>query len=110
MGALMAAVLASSRGVSPVYLGPDVPFEELALACKRARAEVVVLSVLLEKSDPLERRREVKGLEALSRDVEVWLGAPAGHPALEASGIRPMNDFLAFEAALTHRHGSATMA
>jgi DNA-binding transcriptional MerR regulator len=110
MGALMAAVLASSRGVSPVYLGPDVPFEELALACKRARAEVVVLSVLLEKSDPLERRREVKGLEALSQDVEVWLGAPAGHPALEASGIRPMNDFLAFEAALTHRHGSATMA
>ena len=107
MGAQMAAVLAAARGVSPVYLGPDVPFEELAVACERARAQVLVLSMLVQKSDPLERRRELKGLESLTEEVEVWVGAPAGHPALGVKGVRPMTDFLAFEAALTHRHGSA---
>lgn len=108
MGAQMAAVLAAARGVSPVYLGPDVPFEELRVACERSRASVLVLSMLAEKSDDLERRRELRGLETLAKDVEVWVGAPPGHPALSVEGVRPMSDFLAFEAALTHRHGSAT--
>jgi DNA-binding transcriptional MerR regulator len=108
MGAQMAAVLAAGRGVSPVYLGPEVPFKELAIACERARAEVLVLSLLVSKSDPLESRRDLKGIESLTEDVEVWVGAPRGHPALAAKGVRPMSDYLAFEAALTHRHGSAT--
>ncbi|MBX7197635.1 MAG: MerR family transcriptional regulator [Sandaracinaceae bacterium] len=108
LGAQMAAVLATTHGVSPVFLGADVPFDELLSACERARAGVVALSILVEKSEPLERRRELKGLELLARSVEVWVGAPAGHPSLEAAGVRPMRDFFALEAALTRRHGSAS--
>ncbi len=108
MGALMAAVLASTRGVSPIYLGADVPFDELAAACERSRASLVVLSLLINLEDPLEVRRETRAIEKLARERDVWIGAPEGHPALRASGVRPMTDFLVFEAALTHRHGIAS--
>lgn len=108
MGAQMAAVLASSRGLSPIYLGPDVPFEEIRDACDRSGAKIAALSILVVPDDAAARRRELKGLEALAKTLEVWVGAPSGHPALGVEGVRPMADFLVFEAALTHRSASAS--
>ncbi|MBN8610138.1 MAG: MerR family transcriptional regulator [Deltaproteobacteria bacterium] len=107
LGAMMAAVLASARGVSPIYLGPDVPFEEVEGACLRSRATVVVLSVLTLHESAVDRRHELRAMEKLSERIETWVGAPPGHPALDAKGVRPMSDFAAFEAALTHRFGVA---
>jgi DNA-binding transcriptional MerR regulator/methylmalonyl-CoA mutase cobalamin-binding subunit len=107
MGVLMGAVLAATHGVNAVYLGADVPFEEIAAASERSRASLVVISVLVTLADPLAARRETRAIEALAQSREVWVGAPAGHAALGAPGVRPMTDYLAFEAALTHRVGVA---
>ena len=107
LGAMMAAVLASARGVSPIYLGPDVPFEEVEGACVRSRAAVAVLSVLIVHESAVDRRRELRATEKLAERIETWVGAPPGHPLLRAIGIRPMTDFGALEAALTHRLGIA---
>lgn len=104
LGALMAAVLAAERGVAPVYLGPDLPWDELRRAYIETRAQVVTLSALV--TGELARVREdVVALEALARDFEIWVGGPPNHPLLRARGVRAFNDFLSFEAALTHRFG-----
>jgi DNA-binding transcriptional MerR regulator len=103
LGAMMAAVLASARGVSPIYLGADVPFEEVEGACVRSRAAIAVLSLLFVHESAVDRQRELRATEKLAQHVETWIGAPPGHPLLRAVGIRPMSDYGAFEAALTHR-------
>lgn len=44
-GALMAAVLASMHGFRTLYLGTDLPAEEIAHAARSAEAELVLLSI-----------------------------------------------------------------
>lgn len=103
MGAMMAAVVAATHGVSAVYLGADLPFEEMLLACERTRAKIVVLSMITSPTDAATRRREEREIVKLAARVEVWIGAPAGHFALDCRGVRPMTDFFALEALLHHR-------
>jgi len=104
LGAQMAAVLATERGVAPVYLGADVPWADLAPACKTAGAKVLLITALIASPESA-RRAENCALETLAKDVEVWVGAPAGHPFHRVDGVRGLPDFAAYEAALTHRFG-----
>ncbi len=105
LGAQMATVLAVERGVSPVYLGSDVPWAELAPACKAAGAKVLLLTALMVSPESA-RRTELSELATLSKSTEVWVGAPSGHPFHRVAGVRALPDFAAYEAALTHRFGA----
>jgi methanogenic corrinoid protein MtbC1 len=78
MGALMAAYVATVRGWDAVYVGPDLPLEELALAVGMARADLVMLSLICDVP-PRERKALVDGLARLASRVPVWVGAPQGH-------------------------------
>ena len=46
LGALVAAIFAGLAGWRPVYLGPDLPSSEIAIAVARTRASSVLLSIV----------------------------------------------------------------
>lgn len=52
LGALMAAVAASIEGWRVVYLGPNIPIEDMAMAVKEHKAEVLALSIVYPQDDP----------------------------------------------------------
>jgi cobalamin-dependent methionine synthase I len=78
-GALMAGVVAVSAGFRVVYLGPDLPVEEIARGAVEVSAGTIGVSTVL----PRERktmRLEAESLRSLlppSRRL-VWGGAAAG--------------------------------
>jgi hypothetical protein len=82
LGLLAVALCAQERGVRVVYLGCDLPAEEIARAARRARAQVVGLGlVCLEPAEAARAARELA--RALPEGVELWLGG-AGAEALRS--------------------------
>jgi len=81
-GLLSAALLSAAAGISPVYLGPDLPAEDIALAAERTGARAVVLQIVGAVS-PQRAVDEVKSLVArMPRGFPVWVGGMAV-PGLE---------------------------
>ena len=78
-GLLMASVVLAMRGCRVVYLGPDLPVEQIATAAREGEAQAVALSV----SATFPPRRAAKALAelraALPRRVPLWIGG-AGAP------------------------------
>lgn len=76
LGALLSAVSAASEGWKAIYLGPDLPPEEIASAADRLGARVVALSLV----DPALSEAfvtEISGLrEALPAAVRLVVGGP----------------------------------
>ena len=102
-GVLAGAQLAVARGFEPIYLGPDVPEDDLLLAMRRSKAGLVLLAV--ERSmDPGEARRFDDMLRALGAHGEVWLGLPPEHDAAgRVDGVRYFDRFEDLDVALTER-------
>lgn len=76
LGALISAVSGAAEGWKGVYLGPDLPAEEIVSAALRLEAEVVALSCIdpkLAESLPGEIRK-VRG--RLPREVSLLVGGP----------------------------------
>jgi DNA-binding transcriptional MerR regulator/methylmalonyl-CoA mutase cobalamin-binding subunit len=95
LGALMAAVAATSEGWRATYLGPNLPAEEIASGSRQTRARVVALSIVYPADDP----RLVGELERLSRylsdDIGVIVGgraAGAYNRTLEATAAIQLED------------------
>jgi methanogenic corrinoid protein MtbC1 len=66
MGALMVALNASREGWKVVYLGPNIPADEVAAAAKKRNAKLVALSIVYPMDDPhvaddLRRLRKLIG-------------------------------------------------
>jgi len=73
IGLLSAAVLAASAGAHAIYLGPDLPAADLAHACAKSGAKVLVLAAT---SPHAGNHDELRGLDKLPNDVKVWVGGP----------------------------------
>jgi MerR family transcriptional regulator, light-induced transcriptional regulator len=72
-GALLAALVASGAGWRVVYLGPNLPVDEIVSATSRSGAAAVLLSVVNEPTAPTrEALAELSG--ALPRHVRLLLG------------------------------------
>jgi DNA-binding transcriptional MerR regulator len=82
MGLLCVALIAATRGVPTVYLGPQVPVAELAAAARATRAFAVGLGISAE-IDPEPVLVELQTLaSALPANQLIWLGG-RGAGALE---------------------------
>lgn len=100
MGAMVAAVLVASHGFEPIYLGPDLPAEDMIQAVREAGAEILMLSVIRDV-DASERRRLAQTLRTLSRQVTTWVGLPEGHSLSRAkTGTRLFHRYEDMELAL----------
>jgi len=78
LGVLGAALAALGAGAHPVYLGADLPVEELLGAVERTGARALALGVVALPSAGAER--SVRALRAgLPEDVELWVGGSRAH-------------------------------
>ena len=74
-GAIIGAFMAASRGFEPIYLGANTPFENISDAAAQSGSALILLSIARDCSTR-ERESLRAGLEALSRNYEVWVGMP----------------------------------
>jgi DNA-binding transcriptional MerR regulator/methylmalonyl-CoA mutase cobalamin-binding subunit len=91
LGALLVAALASEQGWSVVYLGSDVPAEDIANTAKRRQARLVALSAVYPAGDA-RVARELKELgRALGGGIGLVMGGSAapsyGDVIREAGGV-----------------------
>ncbi len=84
LGLLTAAIDALAAGADALYLGPDLPAEEVARAAHRLAPAAVALSVVCLPRGAV-RRYLAELRRRLPAPVEVWVGGPAS-PA-GASGL-----------------------
>ena len=99
LGALMAAASAAAEGWRVTYLGPDLPAEEIAAACRETGARALALSIVYPPDDPAlpDELRRLRRL--LPPDVAVLAGgrAAAAYTAVLAEiGARRIDDLASF--------------
>ncbi len=77
LGALMAAAAATNLGWRAIYLGPNLPFHEIAGAAIRNEAAAVALSIVYPEDDPLLPRELTDLARALPAGVRILAGGRA---------------------------------
>ena len=96
LGALLSAVSGAAEGWEVVYLGPDLPSEDIVMAALKVEAEVVALSCVeptTAEGLPQELR---KVRERLPADVRLIVGGPLveGNEQLtEIDGLEVLSSF-----------------
>ncbi|MEK6289506.1 MAG: MerR family transcriptional regulator [Acidobacteriota bacterium] len=71
-GLLFAALLAAAHGWRVVYLGVDLPADEIALAVKLTNARVLALSLATERAETHAELESISNL--VSAPTRVWIG------------------------------------
>lgn len=73
MGLLLAAVTALGAGGNPLYLGPDLPVDEILGAVKTSAARALAVSIV---ATPPDKAQELLAAlrDGLSEEVELWVG------------------------------------
>jgi methanogenic corrinoid protein MtbC1 len=99
LGALMVAMLAAMHGWSVLYLGPDLPSEEIAYAVSSTQADLLLLSVTNLR--PAECERQIVAIErAVPERVTIFVGGRAAKtPARSRAQIE--TDLSALETSLS---------
>jgi DNA-binding transcriptional MerR regulator len=87
LGLLMAALTALGAGADPVYLGVELPVEELLGAAVATGAAAVGLSMVAIPS--AQASRAVSAVRAgLAADVQLWLGGAGAGELVVPDGVR----------------------
>ncbi len=79
IGALLVATTAESDGWHVVYLGVNLPAEEVAAAVQHHGAKAVALSVVHPADDPRVADELLKLRRYLPRDIEILVGGRGSH-------------------------------
>ncbi len=102
-GALVGAILAGSRGFDPLYLGPNLPADDILEAVGQAKAKLLLLSVVRDV-DHNELADLAADLKRVSKQVETWIGLPEDHGLAGIdTGARIFHRFEELDMALTQR-------
>ncbi len=104
IGALMASVLAAQVGVNPVYLGANVPLQDMEASLRETRARAVLFAVSRDlEADELIPLSEA--IQYLAEGGTVWIGCPPGHAlsALKATaGVSVFHSLSELQTAASH--------
>ena len=79
LGALIAAVVAASSGWKVVYLGTNLPAEEIAAVASYLNAKVVAISLVYPSDDPILPKELRKLKQILSSGVSIIAGGRAAN-------------------------------
>jgi methylmalonyl-CoA mutase cobalamin-binding subunit len=74
LGALMAAVTAASEGWNAIYLGADIPADEIAAAAMQTQGRAVAISIIYPTDDGNLFYELQRLHRQLSSDVLLWTG------------------------------------
>jgi len=99
LGAMMVAMLAAMHGWSVLYLGPNLPAEEIAYAVNDTKADLLMLSVTNLKQKASQR--EIAAIEnSIPEHVRILVGGRAAN-ALPESRVQVERDLALVEAELS---------
>lgn len=85
LGLLCAAVLAATAGYSVVYLGPDLPADDIAHAVVLTKASTLVLAATSPEPIPAV---QIRRLKRLPDRVAIWVGGSQSESMRTALGAR----------------------
>jgi DNA-binding transcriptional MerR regulator len=95
-GILAGSVLAKEAGFDVLYLGPDLPIEDIIWSVAKSRADILVLSVVRHMDEDQMRKME-RLVDTVAPSVPVWIGCPPDHPLIartpKATFISSIEDF-----------------
>jgi len=103
LGALAAALTAEALGWRVIYLGPDLPIEEIAMGARQSSARAVALSVTMASERTLIAEDFKKLARLLGSDVAIIAGgrsAASLGDAVAAAGVLTVESLPAFRATL----------
>ena len=103
LGALLAAVSGAAEGWKAIFLGPDLPAEEVVAAALRLEAEVVTLSCVDPRIAETLPGEILRIRERLPADVHLFLGGPlaeAKEGEVGGEGIQVLSTFQELRQAL----------
>ena len=99
LGAMMVAMLAAMHGWSVLYLGPNLPAEEIAYAVNDTKADLLMLSVTNLKQKASQK--EIAAIEkSIPEHVRILVGGRAAN-ALPESRVQVERDLALVEAELS---------
>lgn len=92
LGALAHAVALRRNGLDVLYLGSDLPVEDMVEAVRATRARVAVLGAVMASDEPAAGRAAA-AIRAASKDVRLAFGGPragtlAAHGTVLPAGLR----------------------
>lgn len=91
LGLLMAALTALGAGANPLYLGAELPLEDVLGAVESADASVLALSLVTLPAAQIQRT--ISALRGgLPDRVHLWLGGSAANENLRDAGVEVMGD------------------
>lgn len=96
LGALLAAVSGAAEGWKGVFLGPDLPAEEVVVAALRLEAEVVTLSCVDPRTAEALPGEILRIRERLPADVHLVMGGPLAEGMegeLRSEGVEVLPSF-----------------
>jgi DNA-binding transcriptional MerR regulator len=97
LGLQMAALTAMGAGAMPIYLGAELPLEELLHAVEQTRAGAVALSLVT--IDIADATRTLSALRiGIPPSVQLWIGGAAASRLRPISGIERIETLEALEA------------
>jgi DNA-binding transcriptional MerR regulator/methylmalonyl-CoA mutase cobalamin-binding subunit len=83
LGALIVAVTAASEGWKVIYLGPNLPEEEIAAVSDALEAKAVALSIVYPSDDPQLRKDLINLRKMLPKNISLIVGGRAVEGYLE---------------------------
>lgn len=113
MGSLMLAVIATSRGVPAIDLGPDLPVAEIVRFCRHVPVGAIAISIVTNPQVIDATRQLIELRQQLPADVRLWLGGQAaalispGQLPADTFHVRDLSDFEARVADLAVRRSPA---
>lgn len=105
-GILAGSVLAKEAGFDVLYLGPNMPSEDIIWSVAQSQTDVLVLSVV-RRMDEGQMGQMERLVDTVSVRVPVWIGCPPEHPLIarlpKATFISSIEDFQAAASELLSR-------
>jgi DNA-binding transcriptional MerR regulator/methylmalonyl-CoA mutase cobalamin-binding subunit len=96
LGLQIAALAALGAGANPIYVGADLPVEEVVDSAKRVGAAALALSLVALPNDRAARTiGEIRS--GLPDDIHLWLGGAAASTLEPRDGVECIDDLEAFE-------------
>jgi methanogenic corrinoid protein MtbC1 len=95
IGALLVAATAAREGWNIIYLGPNLPAEEIAAAVQHKHARALALSIVHPADDPRVEQELMKLHQYLVQDMPVLVGGRAAHgyrQVLQRIGAKALDD------------------
>ena len=110
-GILAGSVMAKEAGFDVLYLGPNLPTEDIIWSVAQSRADVLVMSVV-RRMDEEQTQQMERLVDTVAARIPVWIGCPPNHPLVarmrKGTFVSSLEDFQLAASELLSKDAVAT--